>query len=42
LQNVFWSVVGILVPLVGGYFYGVFGGAIFECFKTWWRVRKQA
>jgi len=41
LGQLLWFVLGLFIPLVGGYFYGVFGGAIYQFLRSWWKVRNQ-
>ena len=39
LGQALWFLLGLLVSLFGGYFYGVFGGAIYQCVRIWWKTR---
>ncbi len=41
LGRIFWLMVDFALPLIGGYFYGVFGGGIYHCLKAWMSVRKR-
>ena len=39
--SVFWFAVDLTLPVILGYFYGVFGGGLYECWKTWMSVRRS-